>query len=283
MDIFEIDGAGNNFALLSFLHEESFYKEHYKSLTSDKFIKNICDSALGHPVDGLILIPPIGSAADQKQYDFSWEFFNSDGSQAEMCGNAARAICWWFYENENKKSEISFLASKISVKALIHGLHSVEVTMRKVKTIGKAATGHYLYDSGVPHVVVFIPDDPEVYSDGEIHFEESKSWQDLARKLRYPVELDSKGANVTLVWPSPHVQKVSAITFERGVENWTMACGTGAMAAAYYANQLMGFDFPIEVRMPGGLLQICETPEGTSLKGPAKVLQKIDLNLGQYW
>lgn len=281
MDIFEIDGAQNTFALLSFLNNKEFYEKNYSLITSDKCIKNLSEKAFDHPVDGVIILPPTSEPAIG--YDFIWEFFNSDGSRAEMCGNAARAISWWFHENIKAKEDIAFLASKIPIEAKILGKEDVSVQLRSVKTLGKAETGHYLYNSGVPHLVVFIPDNPEIYSEGEIHFEDSKSWQDLARKLRFPKELDEKGANVTLVWPTPQTQKVGAITFERGVENWTMACGTGAMAAAYYAHQLMEFAFPIEVKMPGGDLVVDDTKAGTVLSGPARVLRKKSIDLSEYW
>lgn len=282
MEIYEIDGAKNTFALLSFKTEKQLFDQHREVILSPSFIQNLCAHALGHQVDGAIILPPDELGQD-KAYDFVWRFFNSDGSPAEMCGNAARAISWWFYQNIEPKNQISFLASEIPIEACVLGTEHVRVRLRKVKSLGKALTGHYLYDSGVPHLVVFIPDNPEIYSEGEIHYEDSQSWMDLARKLRFPQELNDKGANVTLVWPTPEVQKVGAVTFERGVESWTMACGTGAMAAAYYAHELMGFAFPIEVRMPGGVLYVEDEAESTVLSGPARILQKKNIDLADFW
>lgn len=282
MEIFAIDGAGNTFALLSFLNEQEAYSKNKPLLHSDAFIQSICRHAFDRPVDGVIILPPLTGEADTQAMDFRWEFFNSDGSRAEMCGNAARAISWWYYQNVAAKNQIHFLASEIPIDAEVLAPEKISVGLREVKSLGKASTGHYLYNSGVPHLVVFIPDNPEIYSEGEIHFEDSQSWMDLARKLRFPKELDDKGANVTLVWPTPERNKIGAITFERGVESWTMACGTGAMAAAYYAQELMEFEFPIEVRMPGGVLMVSQQDGSTILSGPAKVLQKKQIDLAEY-
>lgn len=282
MEVFKIEGAQNTFVLVSLLQDPEFYQKHLQELTSKIFIKNLCHEALDSPVDGYILLPP-SSPQTNPGYDFVWKFYNSDGSSAEMCGNAARAVSWWYHENVQAKKDIKFLARKIPVQAEVMTSERVEVGLKKVESLGKTQTGHYLYNSGVPHVVVFIPDDPEIFVPGQIDFEGSKSWQDLAKALRFPAELDQAGANVTLIWPSPEIQKVYAVTYERGVENWTMACGTGAMAAAYYAQELMGFAFPIEVNMPGGALIIAEQEDKTLLRGPAKVVQKKDVDLHKFW
>lgn len=278
MEVFEIDGAKNTFALLSFKTEKELFEENKALILSEKFIQNLSASAFGHPVDGVILLLPA-----KESYDFIWKFFNSDGSPAEMCGNAARAVSWWFYNHIESKPQIAFLASEIPIKAHVLSAEQVSVSLRRVESLGKTSTGHYLYNSGVPHLVVFIPDNPEIYSEGEIHFEDSQSWRDLAKNLRFPKEWNEKGANVTLVWPTPSVQKVGAVTFERGVENWTMACGTGAMAAAYYAHEQMGFAFPIEVRMPGGILNVNDMTESTILSGPARIIQKKQIDLAEFW
>ncbi len=312
MEVFEIDGAKNTFVLLSFKTEKELFEKNQALILSAKFIQNLSARALGHPVDGVILLLPeeahVGSSLPGQNaisnestpdmdlmnratakndgahsYDFTWKFFNSDGSPAEMCGNAARAVSWWFYNHIESKPQIAFLASEIPIKAHILSEEQVSVSLRRVESLGKTSTGHYLYNSGVPHLVVFIPDNPEIYSEDEIHFEDSQSWKDLAKNLRFPKEWNEKGANVTLVWPTPNVQKVGAVTFERGVENWTMACGTGAMAAAYYAHEQMGFAFPIEVRMPGGILNVNDMTESTILSGPARIIQKKQIDLAEFW
>lgn len=276
MVVYKIDGIGNDFCLISFLHNKDDFKEFEPKLANPDYIKNLCLSTFDQPVDGLVILLPPDSTTSSA-LDFQWKFFNSDASTAEMCGNAARAVSWWYYQNEQKKLQINFLAHDLKIQAQIFAPEDVEVSLVKVKTLGPTSTGHFLYDSGVPHLI-YLMQQPQFFTPGQIDYKAGTQWADKAKSLRFPKELNAAGSNVTLVWKKSD-QHIAAISFERGVENWTMACGTGAMAAATYAEQHLGMEFPITVTMPGGDLRIRTSETSSYLRGPAKILEKKPIQL----
>ncbi len=288
MKIHLIDGAQNTFALVSYLGDSNYVELEilYKNkIQLSKIAKIICK----HPsikVDGCVFVFP------QKDLDFAWEFFNSDGSDALMCGNAARAVAFWYSQFVNNKKLINYYTPSQNVKAeILSSLGSIQsntkdvfypvsgavkVWLKPTKFIAEDE-GHRIYNSGVPHLCVHVKNvdlkDTSFQSVKDKYF-------DKARSLRFPKALDSKGSNVTYVWQDPDdLLKIKAISFERGVENWTQACGTGAMAAAYFANDYLDMKFPINVQMPGGVLEINEFEGQTSLSGPAQIYKILNIDI----
>ncbi len=172
--------------------------------------KEICHRQDGIGADGLIVIVP------HKEYDFEWQFYNSDGSTAEMCGNGSRACAHYAFVNDLAPKNMSFLTEAGAINAEVDGnmvlseLTPPEILYKAVESNGKS---WWKIDTGVPHLVSFT-DDIENFDIEE------------ARELRY-----EHNANVNIAFIDGKNLRVR--TYERGVEDETLACGTG-MAACFY-------------------------------------------------
>ncbi|EHP29726.1 diaminopimelate epimerase [Sulfurimonas gotlandica GD1] len=172
--------------------------------------KELCHRQDGVGADGLIVIVP------NSDYDFEWQFYNSDGSHADMCGNGSRACAHYAYVNNLASSSMSFLTGAGIIKAEVDGdMVLSELTPPKIleKNIEINGKSWWLIDTGVPHLV---------------HLTENIEEFDIAeaRELRYKYN-----ANVNIV--SLDGKNLKVRTYERGVEDETLACGTG-MAACFY-------------------------------------------------
>jgi diaminopimelate epimerase len=175
----------------------------------------ICNRQEGVGADGLIVIVP------HEKYDFKWQFYNSDGSHADMCGNGSRACAHYAYNNSLAKETMSFLTGAGVINATVsenttkNGMVESELTPPVIieDSIVFDNDRWWLINTGVPHLVC-IKEDIE-------NFDISQ-----ARKLR-----DKYDANVNIC--SIKDEKLYVRTYERGVEDETLACGTG-MAACFY-------------------------------------------------
>jgi diaminopimelate epimerase len=172
--------------------------------------KEICHRQNGVGADGLIVILP------HDDYDFEWQFYNSDGSEADMCGNGSRAAAHYAFTKSLAPKDMNFLTGAGVIGANVDGnMVLSELTPPKIidKDIDYNGKSWWLLDTGVPHLVSFT-DNIE-----EFDIEE-------ARELRYKYN-----ANVNIAFVDGENLKVR--TYERGVEDETLACGTG-MAACFY-------------------------------------------------
>lgn len=176
----------------------------------------VCNRQDGIGADGLIVLIP------NAQNNFEWEFYNSDGSHADMCGNGSRACAHYAFINEIAPKKMSFLTGAGVINASIvkgHGKKKAmvksELTPPKIldKEIVFNDKSWWLIDTGVPHLVHFA-DDISIFDLAE------------ARELR-----EKYNANVNIA--SVVDGNVKVRTYERGVEDETLACGTG-MAACFY-------------------------------------------------
>jgi diaminopimelate epimerase len=172
--------------------------------------KTLCDRHAGIGADGLIVCVP------HDDYDFKWQFYNDDGSSAEMCGNGSRACAHYAFKHRLAPSEMTFLTLAGPIKAYVDGdIVQSDLTPPIIKDQNIQEFGYswWLIDSGVPHLVSY---------DADI----SNFDLEMASKLRHKYN-----CNVNLA--KLHDDHIQVRTFERGVENETLACGTG-MAACYY-------------------------------------------------
>jgi diaminopimelate epimerase len=217
----------------------------------------LCDSFTGFYTDGMVFIEDDGSGG----CDFAWDFYNSDGSSAEMCGNAARCAALYFHRRMGGKNRVSFRTIAGTVEADVHESEIVDVFMPELKKEGefvavhknKRSVEYFFVNTGVPHVVV-----------------EGEPDLDLAQFLRRAPEFGEAGANVTF-FNEVSPGEAEAVTFERGVENFTLACGTGAVAAAAFSllkNPLLKTH---SIEMPGGSLRVeWKNPLNAILSGPTQ-------------
>lgn len=251
-----MSGAGNSF----YIFDEIAFGIKIATDSRPDFAKQICNLFQRAPTDGLLFI------SKKVGFDFSWDFFNSDGSSAEMCGNAARCATK-FYLNEYTKNaedrsrEISFLTLSGPVKSKILQDNQIEIQMPMVAAEPATVEGYFFVNTGVPHIVVA-----------------AEPGLELARHLRsHPAP---RGANVTFVSNiDPEKNFANAITFERGVENWTLACGTGAVAAGTYLFERFSMKSS-KIQMPGGLLEVTYEGVGSApiLRGQAQFDYLIEVN-----
>ena len=207
MTVTKYSANGNDFIM--FLAQE-------KSDRS-QLARELCHRQNGVGADGLVVLLP------HPDYDFEWEFYNSDGSVADMCGNASRAVAHYAHEKGiSKDNKAEFLTGAGVIRATINGLYVVsDMTEPDIirKDIEEYGETWWLIDSGVPHLVA-VRDDIEDFN------------IEQARELRHKYN-----ANVNICKVEGDTMYVR--TYERGVEDETLACGTG-MVACFIRNHQEG-------------------------------------------
>ena len=220
MNIAKYSANGNDFVVF-----HTFLKKDRSELA-----KSLCHRQNGIGADGLIVLLP------HDDYDFEWQFYNADGSTAEMCGNGSRACAHYAYTNELAPADMSFLTLAGVINANVDGF-MVQSDLTPVKILQKELLVDdktwWLIDTGVPHLVTF---------DADIENFDI----DEARELRHRYNCN---VNIAKINPdgSLHVR-----TYERGVEDETLACGTGMAACFYRAYQQNLVSHAIEVYPKSG-------------------------------
>lgn len=201
--------SGNDFVIFHSFVEKDFTEDAIK----------LCNRTEGIGADGFVAILPCDEA------DFKWQFKNSDGSDAAMCGNATRAVAHYAYNNNLAPSKMSFLTEAGLIESVVDG-DIVETQMTNPVVIKEAFEQEgltwYHIDTGVPHLVTIV-DNLEKYD------------HDLSAKMRY-----EHNANVNFA--KIENGKIRVRTYERGVEGETLACGTGMVACFLRANNLKLID-----------------------------------------
>jgi diaminopimelate epimerase len=253
----KMNGAGNDFILID-------NRDGNIRLTTEQIVR-LCHRQRGIGADGIfLLVPPRAGKAD-----WAWDFFNSDGSTAEMCGNGARCFARFIQKTVGSKDRTSFETGAGVINATFDGdLVTVNLTdpkdlrLAQSVTLANGPAQIYSLNTGVPHAVLFVPDADKAMV------------QPLGSEIRYHQHFAPKGTNVNFVQlRGPNSIRVR--TYERGVEGETLACGTGVTASALIAAQLHNFTSPVQVQVQGGdLLEVRfdrngQTFQNVSLKGPA--------------
>lgn len=184
--------------------------------------KKICDRKFGAGADGLLLIGKSAKA------DIKMRIFNADGSEAEMCGNGARCMALWEKLNNKKlKGEVIRIETKAGVieSKVIRDNVKIRLTSPRdvvldipLKVNNRSLKVNFI-NTGVPHAVVFVEGLDKIDITG------------IGRALRYHRKFSPRGANVNFVEPLSR-DSFKIRTYERGVEDETLACGTGTVASA---------------------------------------------------
>ena len=266
-------GAGNSFVLIEFPRGE-IQGEDLSGLAL-----KLC-ARFG--ADGLIAVVPCGAEAD-----FAMLFYNADGSLGEMCGNGARCVARYGVEHglapDPEHIRILATAGLVLGRRIDRERYEVRLNDPSVIDLGREApipggTVRCAYvelgDPGIPHAVTLVG--PEAFDDLD-------ALRERGRALRFSPAFP-KGANVSFVCPMGG-RRVRAITFERGVEDFTLACGTGCGATALsllLSGQLP--EGPVEIDMPGGHLSVTlRRADGAVtdilLTGPTAVVEEGELSL----
>ncbi len=259
LNFHKYQGTGNDFIIV-----DNFNGNWDKLET--KFIQSMCDRNFGIGGDGLIKINR------SPQFDFEMDYYNADGTKS-FCGNGARCAVTFVKDNLINNSQFIFSA--------IDGVHHAQILDRMVSlkmndTYCKLEKNHdIILNTGSPHYVKYVSDlnGMDVFNEG--------------RLIRYSSAFADGGINVNFVMPLTS-HSISIRTYERGVENETLSCGTGATACAIVnavVEDLFGKQ-TIAVRVKGGELEVTFNRinqsdfEDIYLIGPAlKVFEgKIDIN-----
>ncbi|MEO6845784.1 MAG: diaminopimelate epimerase [Chthoniobacterales bacterium] len=229
----KMNGAGNDFVMLD---------NRSSSLQlSDKKIAELCDRHRGVGADGVLMVEPAQSGAD-----FRMRYYNSDGGEAEMCGNGARCFARYASRLIGGKDRISFETMAGTIAADCLG-DNVRIVMSEPQSYqppaalevnGRLLEVHSI-NTGVPHAVVFVQDieNTAVHEDGKV--------------IRFHPHFAPKGTNVNFVKVSAPGQ-IAIRTYERGVEGETLACGTGVVASVLIYHITHGVNSPVSVGVRGG-------------------------------
>ena len=252
----KMNGAGNDFLILNNI-EEKLPHSVFPALA-----RTLCHRHLSVGADGLMVVERSRSGAD-----FRMLFYNADGSEGEMCGNGARCICRYGYENglagEKQTVETpSGLVTGWRIDARNYRIRLTDPSVIRLTCPVDACGGNYecsyveLGSPGLPHAVVPVP------GLGEKTMDEMR---ELGRTLRCHSAFP-KGANVNF-YDITEPDKLTLLTYERGVEDFIFACGTGTGSTVLVLT-LMGkvSGREVEVRSPGGTLYVTVDRDGEQIK-----------------
>ncbi len=264
----KMHGCGNDFLILDYLDARApdFFPSE---------IVYLCDRNHGLGADGLVIL------RDAKEAHAGWDFYNSDGSRAEMCGNAARCVIRYLAERHYPSEVPISLQTDVGIikGKMLDIPNHVEITLspnsiqrieyeQKLVVAGENSFDVYCVNTGVPHAVLEVKD----ISTYPI--------LDVGKRLLKHPAFGEQGTNVTF-FQRLVGQKIKTTTFERGVEHETFACGTGVAAAAMIFSELYLQPFPVEVEAPGGTLFVDISPVSKMilLQGPAEYVYTVELDL----
>ena len=262
----KMSGSGNDFILID--HRKPFLDQSLLKA----FIRSVCRRKVSVGADGLILIE------QSERADFKWRFYNADGSEAEMCGNGGRCAA--------RFASLKGIAGSSLTFETLAGILSAQVDGKRVKLemtkphdfklnefipIEGQELNLSKINTGVPHVVYFLKDleDIDVIR--------------MGREIRFHPRFAPSGTNVNFA-KIENSSQLSIRTYERGVEDETLACGTGAVASALMAAFKGWVKSPVSIRTRGGeVLKVYFEIEGEEVK---KVFFEGDVRIiyeGEMW
>ncbi len=229
----KLNGSGNDFLLID------NRTGGIGDIDRPAFVSKVCDRARSIGADGVIFVEP------SKKVDFKWDFYNADGSHAEMCGNGGRCVARFASERKIAGSALAFETAAGVIRA--------EVVKRRVKlqmtkphglvenatlTLGGRKIPYSFLNTGVPHAVLFVRD----LSGIDI--------KAMGSGIRNHKAFAPRGTNVNFAKAEGDIIRLR--TYERGVEGETLACGTGAVATGILATLHGMTKPPVAVVTTGG-------------------------------
>jgi diaminopimelate epimerase len=257
---YKMSGSGNDFILI----------DNRDGIVDDQYLKQLvvgaCRRKMSAGADGLLLIE------NSSRADFKWRFYNADGSRAEMCGNGARCAGRFAFITGITGPELSFetdvglvTAEIIDDRVKIGMTDPVDIRENRTLLVGETTLHYDFINTGVPHVVLSTDD-----IEGIDVFE-------LGRAIRYHEIFSPAGTNVNFMEPIGN-NTIAVRTYERGVEDETLACGTGCVAASLVMCLKHQWASPVNVKTHSGvMLRVYYTSEEGAftkiyLEGDARVI-----------
>ncbi len=226
---YKYEGTGNDFIIID-------NRENKIELVKEQ-VRNMCDRHFGIGADGLMLLK------NKTGYDFEMQYYNADGNIGSMCGNGGRCIVQFVYDGIMQKPQYLFSAVDGDHKAAIENNGWIDLKMKDVEAVEVTSFSDYILDTGSPHYVKPVGDvwNLNVVKEG--------------REIRYSRRFAANGINVNFVEVNDD-ESISVRTYERGVEDETLSCGTGVTASALmFAHNDNGFN-RVNVKTPGGNLAV---------------------------
>ena len=230
----KMSGNGNDFILID--NRRPILDEHLLPA----LVTGICRRRFSVGADGVILIEPSAVA------DFRWRFYNADGSRGEMCGNGARCAARFAVMNGISKPEVRFETDAGLIQARVDGARARvsmpdpgELRLEQPLALAAGVIRVSTVNTGVPHAVVRVPDLDAV------------DVVAVGREIRSHPEFAPAGTNANFLC-ADGAGGLFLRTYERGVEDETLACGTGAVAGALVAAETLGMASPVRVRTRSG-------------------------------
>ena len=258
MKVYYMNGAGNDFMVID---------ARGRQIDFSPLALELCKLT---DADGFMAVD------DSEIADFKLHFYNSDGSRGEMCGNGSRCICRFAYENgiAGEAMTVETDAGLVSGARLSENRYRVRLNNPSILDLNRKGSIAYveLGDPGVPHAVMEVPG---------LRWEMGDALRHQARQLRFDPAFP-KGANVNLyTWLDETTVRI--LTFERGVEDYTLACGTGSASTAvtlWAQGKLPGGRLTVKNR--GGDLTVTVAGQNGRvdtllLEGPTEIVKIFDL------
>ena len=257
LTFYKYQGTGNDFIIID--------NRQGDILLTTEQVNRLCDRKFGIGADGLMLLNL------RDGYDFEMKYYNADGKESSMCGNGGRCLTRFAFDMGIKKEAYQFIAIDGEHTARLVKNNWIELKMKDVSTI-EYSSGNSVLNTGSPHYIKVVKDVMaiDVFKEG--------------KEIRYSKEFEKEGLNVNFV-QKVGKDKIIVRTYERGVEDETLSCGTGVTASALVAaNNDNGFN-RIEVKTIGGNLAVeFDKTSETSFKniwlcGPAIFVFKGEIGL----
>jgi diaminopimelate epimerase len=263
----KMNGAGNDFILIDLGKNVAFQ-------LSEELIQQICDRRKGIGADGILFVEP------SNLHDFKLTYYNSDGSIGSLCGNGSR--CSLKYAAENFKvdtTDIKFECNGNSYSGSVEKNNVVTFNLKSPSEIRmnfpviykqKPLVTHFV-NSGSPHSIIFW----EEIGDNNLNSFQNFNIYEFGKIIRNSAEFEPYGTNVNLIYVENG--EIYIRTYERGVEDETLACGTGSVAAAIVVSLLKKLNPPITLNTFGkdklivNFIKKDEKFKKITLTGPAKI------------
>jgi len=257
----KLEGAGNDFLGLD--GRSGSFKLNRKK------IADLCDRRRGVGADGVLVV----EKPKRRGADFRMRYYNSDGGEAEMCGNGARCFALLARAVSGRKGNVLRIQTQAGLVTLQIRGQEVQVSMteptrlrlgKKVVVAGRKVVVDFL-NTGVPHAVIFV------------RSVRSVDVAQLGRAIRYHSAFAPSGTNVNFV-EIGRGNRIHVRTYERGVEGETLACGTGVVASSILSNLRRGLRSPILVTTRGGdhlrvgFSMVNGQARKVTLQGPARIV-----------
>jgi len=268
----KVVGSGNDFIIVN--NRENKLKKIISDFSY--FAKDVCERKKSVGADGVLVLE------DSETADFKMRVFNPDGSEVSMCGNGARCLALYAYEANWCSNNLKMETGAGQVIAEVSA-NNVKLAMTEPKDIhlnrdlglGNTIFKTHFVNSGVPHVVHFLNEETDI---------KQYPVKETGRSLRYHKVFEPNGTNANFVKLSDKTS-INLRTYERGVEDETLACGTGAVASAIISHLVYGIEQPISVfTRSGDILKVYFKVSGKKisdvyLEGPARIVYEGEIFL----